>query len=132
MQKDGWVWCELCRQWETESEWNRRHVRALSPAEEAALTRERRVVVISTPATRLTPNPRPAIRPNPRPELFALAEKVRQLRASLGLSQSALAEILGVRTLAVKRWEAGKVQPREKILKRLEKLEASLEGRGEE
>lgn len=117
-------WCELCAQWETEAEWTKRHVRSLTPKEEAVLTRERRVMVVSTPATWPTPKP--------RPELSALAEKVRRLRSALGLSQSALARRLGVEVLTVKRWEAGKAQPREKILKRLEELEASLEGRGEE
>lgn len=106
------MWCELCQRWETEVEWTRRHARPLTPKEEAevrrALKRERRV-----------PPPRP------RAELCDLAEKVRQLRKALGLSQAAFARDLGVKVLAVKRWEAGKVRPRQKILKRLEELEGS-------
>lgn len=134
-------WCQKCQQWETEAIWEKRHVRPLSPQELERIDR-----IYALPGTRgepgivgtkgkglpdkgivapTRPSPRPesATKPQARPELSALAERIRQLRKTRGLSQSALAELLGVAPLAVKRWEAGKMQPRQKIFKRLEELE---------
>ena len=56
------------------------------------------------------------------PEL-SFAERVKQLRRQLGLTQTGLAALLGVRSQSVSNWEVGRVTPWrfEDILQSLER-----------
>jgi transcriptional regulator with XRE-family HTH domain len=48
-----------------------------------------------------------------------LGDKIRMARTSLGLTQSQLAERVGVRSLSVHRWESGRTHPSKEHLGRL-------------
>ena len=67
----------------------------------------------------------PEVRPEPkktsaRPARFSFnAEAFAAKRAKLGLSQSAMAQLLGASALSVYKWESGKVQPRAAQLGRI-------------
>lgn len=50
------------------------------------------------------------------------AERIAQLRAALGLTQSDMAEELGVRQQTVSEWETGRYQPRGASTKMLQRL----------
>ena len=50
-------------------------------------------------------------------------DRLRDLRAQLGLSQQALAERLGVSIQSVHRWETSKVVPKRNAVKKIETLE---------
>lgn len=52
------------------------------------------------------------------------AERVKRRRSELGLTQSELAERLGVDIRAVQYWERGEKNPRASILKLLDTLDA--------
>jgi len=41
---------------------------------------------------------------------------IKQLRASLGISQRSLADLLGRSTVTVNRWERGKAEPRDSMV----------------
>ena len=50
-------------------------------------------------------------------------DRLRSLRAQLGLSQQALAERLGVSVQSIHRWETGKAVPKRSAIKKIEALE---------
>lgn len=49
-------------------------------------------------------------------------QKLRQLREKAGMSQTDLAEILGVTQVAVSKWELGQSMPRVSMLSRIAKV----------
>ena len=55
-------------------------------------------------------------------------EEIRSLRKSLGLTQQALAELLGVSFATLNRWENGQVRPSQLALQKLQNLQSG--GRG--
>lgn len=53
------------------------------------------------------------------------AERIAELRAALGLTQSGMAEELGVRQQTVSEWETGRYQPRGASARMLQHLAES-------
>jgi len=49
--------------------------------------------------------------------------EIKTLRLSLGLSQIALAEKLGMHPASICRWESGKQHPTRRVIKQLQRLE---------
>lgn len=60
--------------------------------------------------------------PADRPVRLILAENIRSKRSEAELTQSALAALLGVESLAVSRWERGAAMPRLKHVAALAEL----------
>ena len=61
------------------------------------------------------------------PSAETLAERIRRLRKRLGLTQTELAERMGVSFASINRWENGHVEPLPAFIRELEKLEREAE-----
>lgn len=65
-------------------------------------------------------------------DIKGISERIKDARKSCGISQTRLAELLGLSDMTIRRWEAGKVSPRineiEQIAKVLQTSEEYLIG----